>query len=91
MKRIYLYGIGGPNDGYRVIRHVCIDQEDVSIMTFKYEAANMRLRYPGVQRVFAMDDSHGLYRSYMESIRKNSIESRMVFLDLLERQGIEID
>lgn len=90
MKTIFLYGIGGPIDHYRVIRYTKIDEEDWSILTFKYEADIMRARYPGIKRVFAMDVSRALSRSYMECIKKNSIESCMVFRDILERQGVEI-
>lgn len=38
MKQLYLYGIGGPEDGFRVIRYCEIDQADLSALTLRYEA-----------------------------------------------------
>ena len=91
MRTVFLYGIGGANDHFRVIRYVRIDGDEICIETFKYEASVMRMRYPGIKRVFAIDNRPGLRRSYMDTIKKNSIESCVIFRDLLERSGIEID
>ena len=74
MKTIFLYGIGGPIDHYRVIRYTKIEEEDWSILTFKYEAAIMRASYPGANRVFAIDASQKIKKKYMKCIKKNSIE-----------------
>ena len=90
MKTVFLYGIGGAKDQFRVIRWTRVDEPDISITTFKNEAWAMRIRYPNVQRVFAIDDRGGLYQEYRTSIKKNSIESCMIFRDILERQGVEI-
>ncbi len=38
MKTIFLYGIGGTSDCYRVIQYIRIDQQDFSILTLRYEA-----------------------------------------------------
>lgn len=31
MKQLYLYGIGGAEDGFRVVRYCEIDQSDLSV------------------------------------------------------------
>lgn len=90
MKSIFLYGIGGARDQYRVIRYTRIDEQDFSINTLMYEASIMRINYPSVEHVYAVDNRYGLGRTYLESVKKNSIESCAVFKDLIQRTGIEI-
>lgn len=90
MKSIFLYRIGGARDQYRVIRYTRIDEQDFSINTLMYEASIMRINYPSVEHVYAVDNRYGLGRTYLESVKKNSIESCAVFKDLIQRQGLEI-
>lgn len=90
MKSIFLYGIGGARDQYRVIRYTRIDEQDFSINTLMYEASIMRINYPSIEHVYAVDNRYGLGRTYLESVKKNSIESCAVFKDLIQRTGIEI-
>lgn len=90
MKRIYLYGIAGVADHYKVVRYSCVDSEGVTIMSLKYEAAKLRMDYPNIGHVYAVDESSSLYRSYMEAIRKNSMEVCISFRDTLMRQGVEV-
>lgn len=90
MKSIFLYGIGGARDQYRVIRYTRIDEPDFSINTLMYEASIMQINYPSIEHVYAVDNRYGLGRTYLESVKKNSIESCAVFKDLIQRTGIEI-
>ena len=90
MKRIYLYGIAGVADHYKVVRYSCVDSESMTIMALKYEAARLRMDYPNIVRVYAVDASPSLYRSYMETIRKDSMEVCVSFRDMLMRQGVEV-
>lgn len=90
MKRIYLYGIAGVADHYKVVRYSCIDSDGVTIMSLKYEAARLRMDYPNIGHVYAVDESPSLYRSYIEAIRKNSMEVYISFCDTLMRQGVEV-
>lgn len=90
MKDILLYGISGAPDSYRVVRYEIITKEYVSIGYIKYIAICMKNDNPSVQHVYAMDQRHGLRREYMEAFKKNSIESWMIFKDLLETEGLEI-
>ena len=63
MKRIYLYGIAGVADHYKVVRYSCVDSEGMTIMALKYEAARLRMDYPNIGHVYAVDASQSLYRS----------------------------
>lgn len=90
MRSIFLYGIGGARDQYRVIRYTRIDEQDFSINTLMYEASIMRINYPSVEHVYAVDNRYGLGKTYLESVKKNSIESCAIFKDLIQRQGLEI-
>lgn len=82
MKRIYLYGIAGAADHYKVVRYSCVDSEGMTIMALKYEAARLRMDYPNIGHVYAVDASSSLYRSYMEVC--------VSFRDMLMRQGVEV-
>ena len=90
MKRIFLYGIGGAEKQYRVLKYWVVEEEFISIMNIKYHADMLKIRNPSIEHVYAVDDRYGLYRDYMESIKKNSIESCAIFKDILEREGIKI-
>lgn len=90
MKRIYLYGIAGVADHYKVVRYSCVDSEGMTIMALKYEAARLRMDYPNIGHVYAVDASPSLYWSYMETTRKDSMGVCVSFLDMLMRQGVEV-
>lgn len=91
MRSVYLYGVGGGIDAYRVIRYTRIDEDCISIMTLKYEAMSLRMECPSIKRVFAVDNSGGVARAYMDAKRRPLVEENVAFIDLLEKQGIEID
>ena len=90
MKRIFLYGIGGAEKQYRVLKYYAMEEEFTSIWNIKYQADMLKIKNPSVEHVYVVDDRHGLYYDYKESIRKNSIESCAIFKDILEREGIKI-
>ena len=90
MNRIYLYGIAGANDKYAVIRYQAVDVEYRPIDAIKNESDIMRMDYPSVKQVFAIDARGGLANDYRRAIKQNSIEGFIIFKDILERMGIEI-
>ena len=90
MNRIYLYGIAGANDKYAVIRYQAVDVEHRPIDAIKIESDIMRMDYPSVKQVFAIDARGGLANDYRRAIKQNSIEGFIIFKDILERMGIEI-
>ena len=90
MKQLYLYEIGGPEDGFRVIRYCEIDQTDLSALTLRYEATDMQMHYRSIRRLFVIDNRPGLAKLCAQSMRTKDIEKAMMFLDILEKQGLEI-
>ena len=90
MNRIYLYGIAGANDKYAVIRYQAVDVEHRPIDAIKVEAEIMRMDYPSIKTVYAIDARGGLANDYRMAIKRNSVEGLIVSKDILERRGIEI-
>ena len=90
MNRIYLYGIAGASDKYAVVRYQAVDVEHRPIDAIKNESDIMRMDYPSVKQVFAIDARGGLGNDYRRAIKQNSIEGFIIFKDILERMGIEI-
>lgn len=90
MKTIFLYGIAGADKKYRVLRYACIEEPHFSINNIRYAAQLMRIRNPSIEHVYALDNRYGLRRDYMESIKKNTIESCAIFKDILERDGWKV-
>lgn len=87
---VILYGILGASDQYRVLRYFAINGRDVSIRTIVDEAEIMRIMYPSIEHVYAIDNRYGLRRDYVEAIKENSIESYFIFKDILEREGLKV-
>lgn len=91
-KQIILYGVGGPEVQYCTIRYWVIHSRDLSVRELKECAMRMKVEHPSIKRVFAVDNRYGLRKDYIESIknRHNSMESRLAFLDMIEREGMEV-
>lgn len=89
-KQIILYGLGGARDNYRVMKYFVIFDEYVSIKTLRDEAGLLVLKCPSIEHVYAVDNRKGLKRDFEESILKNSIESCVIFKDLMEREGLMV-
>lgn len=90
MRQMYLYGIGGAEDGFRVIRYREIDQTDLSALTLRYEVTDMLMHYQSIRRFFVIDNRPGLAKLCAQSIRTRDVEKALIFLDILEKQGLEI-
>ena len=96
MTTVYLYGLGGADQMYRVIRYSAVEIDNLVgtnygvIRTLKYEATMMRMKYPNIERVFAIDNGRGLARDYANALKTITIESHAIFKDILEREGLEL-
>lgn len=96
MTTVYLYGLGGADQQFRVVRYTPVEIDNLLgttfgvIRTLKYEAQMMKMKYPNIERVFAIDNGRGLARDYREACKKNSIESHAIFKDILEREGLDL-
>lgn len=89
-RQILLYGLGGADKQYGVLRWYCIYDQDISITNIIYQARKMKWNNPSIEKVYAVDNRHGLKREYQESIKAHTIASQYEFKDLLEREGIVV-
>ena len=90
MNNIILYGIGDARYQYRVLRSFAIYDEREDTSEVKSIASMMQVINPSIEHVYMITNRHGLKREFMESTKRNSIESCAVFKDTLEREGIKI-
>lgn len=90
MNQIYLYGILGASDAYRVARYEVLEGDYISVASMKREAAMMKLRQPNIQHVYAIDQRYGLRRDYVNAFKQCSVESWAIFKDILECEGLQI-
>ena len=90
MKEIFLYGLSGPEDQYRVVRYSRIRENSISINEIIDTADMMRIRYPSIKQVWAIDSTLELYYDYRDAFKRNSVEGWIIFKDILERDGLRI-
>ena len=90
MNNIILYGIGDARYQYRVLRYFAIYDERSDTSEVKRIARMMQVINPSIEHVYMITNRRGLKREFMESTKRNSIESCAIFKDTLEREGIKI-
>lgn len=90
MKSVFLYGISGARDSYRVVIFEEIKPERFSTGYAGYRTRLMRAKNPSVERVFMVSQRYKLKDDFWEAFNKNSVESWVIFKDILETEGIEI-
>lgn len=90
MNNIILYGIGDARYQYRVLRYFAIYDERADTSEVKRIARMMQVINPSIEHVYMITNRPGLKCEFMESIKRNSIESCAIFKDTLEREGIKI-
>lgn len=92
MNRIFLYGIAGADDNYRVVRYVYIDAENepIAIRSIRNDSSYLKFKNPGIEEVYAIDGDKQLCYIYRETIKKNSISCNTEFKCMLEKMGIKI-
>ena len=90
MKQVILYGIAKADKHYRILRYFVLNEEYISINNVARAARRLVRDYPEIERVFAIDNRYGLRRDYEEAYIKDSIESCMEFVNILETEGIRV-
>ena len=90
MNNLILYGIGNAKYQYRVLRYYWVEDEYADIAEIKRIARMMQVVNPSIEHVYLISNRRGLKRDFVESIKRNSIESCAIFKDILEREGIKI-
>ena len=90
MNRLYLYGIAGADDNYRVVTHVYIDSDtqSITVRNIVNHAAWIKYKYPGVEHVYVIDGSRNLGVNYMDTVRRNTMEKNVEFKHILEMEGL---
>lgn len=88
--QIILYGFVGPEENRRVARYFVISNEDASIWYLRHAASNMRMLYPSIVEVYAVDNRRGLKSMFMDAFKHPTIENSIGFRDWVEREGIRI-
>lgn len=92
MNRVFLYGIAGPDDNYRIVRYVYIDaeKEPITIRSILNNSSYLKFKNPGIEEVYAIDGDKQLCYIYRETVKKNSISCNTEFKCMLEKMGIKI-
>lgn len=91
--KIFLYGITGADQMYRVAKYWCffdVESEPVTIRDIIYQASMLRMKNPSIEQVYAIDDRHGLRSDFRYAMKKNSIESWAIFKNILEMEGLRV-
>ena len=88
MTNISLYGIGGADDSYRVLKYWKFFQDNVTISDIIHQAVVMMGAYPSIKQVYAIDGSSELYWDFKKTIKNPSVENNVVFKSVLEKCGI---
>ena len=87
---MWIYGFGGAKDAYKPIWYIGIPDDSVSIRTLIYEASMLKARMPNIEEIYVVDSRPGLAGDYKSAIKKNSIESYVIFKDLITKSGIKL-
>ena len=91
MKRlIYVYGLAGEEQNYRVIQYTFFDVDltrDITIEMHR-QADWLRGNYSSIEHVYAVNGGRGLKYIYLDAVKRNTIESNVVFKTLLEQRGV---
>lgn len=94
---IVLYGLGGVDTQYVAIVYEIIPNPQCRSIKSRYRrllgiAECIINENPTVKHVYAIHNRDGLAQEYRDSVfdRRNSVESRYVFRDTLETEGILI-
>lgn len=89
-RQVVLYGFGGPEDIFRVVRWHVLDLDEACVTEILYQARRMIVNYPNIQKVYALDNRYGLRRDYKDAVRSSSMEGWVLFKDICEREGLEV-
>lgn len=90
--KVYLYGIAGIEDQYRIVRYDKIDgdYEPITIDALKKRARLMKSDYPWIKHVYAIDASPQLAIDYKSTINARRMDVNVDFKCMLEIKGLRI-
>ena len=88
---IFLYGLAGASDSYRVVRYQKIgNYRNFPIRVIKEEARKMVEDYPAIKEVYAIDNCYEVYQAFRDTAMKFSIDENVAFKGLLENEAIKV-
>lgn len=91
-RKIFIYGIGGANDNYRVVAYQYIKtNESYDIVRDCHAVARwLRYRNPSIKYAYAIGEGADLARMYKKARKTNSVEDNVCFKLMLEETGLVI-
>ena len=91
-RRIFIYGIGGANDNYRIVAYQYIKtNESYDIVRDCRSVAEwMRYRNPSIKYTYAIGESAELANMYKKARKTNTVEDNVCFKLMLEETGLII-
>ena len=88
---IFLYGLAGPADSYRVVRYSKVSNyRNFPIRVIREEAKKMIEENPLILDVYAIDNCYEVYQAFRDTKMKFSIEDNVAFKDMLEKEAIKV-
>jgi hypothetical protein len=85
--QIFLYGL---DKEYRVVRYTHISNEHLKLKDLMFAALMLKHNYPNIELVYAADASYTTYRACQDSIKKGSVEERVLFKTVLDVEGLRM-
>ena len=91
-RRIFIYGIGGAEDNYRIVAYQYIKANESSDFVHDCHAVARWLRYrnPAIKYAYAIGESADIARMYKNARKTNSVEDNVCFKLMLEETGLII-
>lgn len=91
-RRIFIYGIGGANDNYRIVAYQYIKTNESYDIVRDCRAVAEWLRYrnPSIKYTYAIGESAELANMYKKARKTNSVEDNVCFKLMLEETGLII-
>ena len=92
-RRIFVYGIGGAEDNYRIVAYQYIKtNESYDIVRDCHSVARwLRYRNLSIKRAYAIGESAELAQMYKRARKTNSVEDNVCFKLMLEETGLIIN
>ena len=91
-RRLFIYGIGGADDNYRIVSYQFIEisrSYDISKDSHAI-AAWLRYRNPTIKYAYAIVESADIAQMYKKARKTNSVEDNVCFKLMLEETGFII-
>ena len=86
-KNVYFYGL---DEAYKLVHFYFFPKEEVSIWNIRATGKTLRMDFPNIRYVYAVDNSSAIYSAFRDLRRQDSTQNRVEFKIMLEQYGIEI-